>query len=109
MGGEAVKERAADETAFFWRAARHSIEITAADTDAASRQEWARRVYNSLSTHKLGTYINYPDDDRMTYSHEYWSSNYPRLQELKAQYDPDQIFDAPHGIVPQCKNCGMWI
>lgn len=109
--GEAVNAKAPDETAVHWRSAKFSVEITAADTEDTKRREWAGSVYSNLESaaRKLGTYVNYPDEDLLGYHREYWGHNYPRLQDLKAVYDPHVIFDAPHGIVPQCANCSVWI
>lgn len=106
--GRAVGRRASDETAFYWRSARHSIEFTAGDTGTeASRRQWAHDVYHALKDKKLGTYVNYPDAELRDYPREYWGGNYRRLQELKAAYDASRTFDSPQAIDPRCPSCSM--
>jgi hypothetical protein len=49
-----------------------------------------------------GMYINYADSNlNQTFAQQvYWGNNVPRLQALKATYDPDQLFYYPLGITP---------
>lgn len=37
-------------------------------------------------------YVNYPDRDLDDYARRYWGANLPRLQSVKARYDPDNLF-----------------
>ena len=30
--------------------------------------------------------------------HEYWGSNYPRLQQIKAELDPQNVFSNPQSV-----------
>jgi hypothetical protein len=85
--GEAVRKRLPEESAFFWRMAKYSIELTAWDGERSSREAWAQQVYDSLLPLKLGTYVNYPDVDLQEYWKDYWGANYANLQLLKAHYD----------------------
>jgi hypothetical protein len=98
--GESVRKRFPEESAFFWRMAKHSVEFTVADAEPSSRQAWVQQVYDSLLPHKLGTYVNYPDVDLQEHWKEYWGANYAKLQLLKAHYDPEVVFDAPQKIAP---------
>jgi FAD/FMN-containing dehydrogenase len=98
--GEAVRKRLPEESAFYWRSAKYSLEFTAMDGERSSRQAWIQQVYDSLLPLKLGTYVNYPDVDLQEYWKDYWGANYANLQLLKAHYDPEVVFDAPQKIWP---------
>jgi FAD/FMN-containing dehydrogenase len=39
-----------------------------------------------------GAYVNYPDRDLPDYANRYWGENLPRLQRVKARYDPENLF-----------------
>jgi Berberine and berberine like len=39
-----------------------------------------------------GCYVNYPDVDLPDWEHLYYLGNYPRLQRVKARWDPHDVF-----------------
>jgi FAD/FMN-containing dehydrogenase len=43
-------------------------------------------------------YVNYPDAAIDGYGTAYWGANYPRLQTVKRQYDPGQLFSFPQSV-----------
>eukprot|EP01113_Clastostelium_recurvatum_P034576 TRINITY_DN4707_c0_g1_i1.p1 TRINITY_DN4707_c0_g1~~TRINITY_DN4707_c0_g1_i1.p1 ORF type:complete len:194 (+),score=42.73 TRINITY_DN4707_c0_g1_i1:320-901(+) len=45
-----------------------------------------------------GCYVNYPDVDLPDWAYLYYKNNYPRLQEVKGQWDPHNIFNHPQSI-----------
>ncbi|CAI4212887.1 unnamed protein product [Parascedosporium putredinis] len=49
-----------------------------------------------------GVYFNYPDPnlDQETAQKRYWGSALPRLQEIKAAVDPDELFYLPQSVRP---------
>ncbi|KAG5659166.1 hypothetical protein KAF25_000368 [Fusarium avenaceum] len=60
-------------------------------------------ISNSLKAGTWGMYVNYPDSqlkgDRAT--EMYWGSNLPKLESIKAKYDPKNIFRNPQSIKPK--------
>ncbi len=45
-----------------------------------------------------GQFLNYADRRLENYGQDYWAGNYPRLQNVKAQYDPQNIFNHPQSV-----------
>ncbi len=63
---------------------------------------WARETYEAMTPFfSSGGYINYLDDDesadRVARS---YGPNYARLQQVKAEYDPDNVFHLNQNIRP---------
>ncbi|RSL81259.1 hypothetical protein CEP52_017235 [Fusarium oligoseptatum] len=60
-------------------------------------------ISKSLRAGTWGMYANYPDSqlkaDRA--AEMYWGSNLPRLQKIKAAYDPKNIFRNPQSVKPK--------
>jgi FAD/FMN-containing dehydrogenase len=62
---------------------------------------WARRFYERLMPHAMGSvYVNFiPDDEaRVT---EAYGPNYERLAGIKRRFDPSNLFRANQNIVPR--------
>lgn len=47
-----------------------------------------------------GCYVNYPDVDLGPWAELYYKDNYPRLQRVKARWDPNNIFHHRQSIAP---------
>jgi FAD/FMN-containing dehydrogenase len=45
-----------------------------------------------------GCYVNYPDCDLRDWQYLYYLGNYPRLQKVKAQWDPHNVFNHKQSI-----------
>jgi FAD/FMN-containing dehydrogenase len=45
-------------------------------------------------------YQNYVDPDLKNWRQAYYGANYARLAQIKATYDPTQVFKFPQGITP---------
>ncbi|KAK0483238.1 hypothetical protein IW261DRAFT_1549740 [Armillaria novae-zelandiae] len=55
-------------------------------------------ISNSPDDWGYGTYINYPDNRLNNWQDLYYGSHYLRLQALKKEFDPSNVFDFPLAI-----------
>jgi hypothetical protein len=64
--------------------------------------EWTATTSKSVPPAELGMYINYPDLslDRTAAQKLYWGKSMPRLQQLKAELDPKELFYYPISVNP---------
>ncbi|WP_052417719.1 FAD-binding oxidoreductase [Cellvibrio mixtus] len=103
----AIDELAADETAFVHRGALFSVEYYTwfragtANNQVDAAQVWVNSFRQTLSPWTTGgAYVNYIDPLISNYEVAYYGANYPRLQQVKATYDPDWLFKIPQGVKP---------
>jgi FAD/FMN-containing dehydrogenase len=108
MGG-AVARVPHDATAFAGRGLAHNMSIDAvwlpdeSDEHAAAESAWARRFLHALQPHHAGgVYVNFldADDDSSRVRQAYGDRTYRRLAEVKAEYDPDNVFHHNKNIQP---------
>ncbi|TMD15797.1 MAG: FAD-binding oxidoreductase [Chloroflexi bacterium] len=75
------------------------VDPTARPEPKEAAHAWARKSWASVHGHGSGrVYPNFPDPDLTDWEHAYYAENYPRLQRVKARYDPDGVFRFPHSI-----------
>jgi hypothetical protein len=107
--GGAVAHVPRDATAFASRDVAHSIIIDAvwlpdeSGEHAAVETAWARRFVEALRPHRGGgVYANFldSDDDSSRVREAYGDQIYRRLAEVKARYDPDNVFHHKKNIQP---------
>ncbi|MGH2755652.1 MAG: BBE domain-containing protein, partial [Actinomycetota bacterium] len=107
MGG-AVARVPDDATAYPGRDVAHNIVVDAAwlpdesGERAAAETAWARGFLQALESHRAGVYVNFldSDDDTGRVREAYGDRIYPRLAEVKAKYDPDNVFHHNKNIRP---------
>jgi FAD/FMN-containing dehydrogenase len=108
MGG-AVARVPHDATAYAGRDVAHNIIIDAvwlpdeSSEHAAAETAWARRFLQALQPHRAGSvYVNFldADDDTSRVREAYGDHIYGRLAEVKAKYDPDNVFHHNKNIRP---------
>jgi berberine-like enzyme len=106
MGG-AYNQMPADATAFVHREEQFLLEWTATSDrgrPAATRPaaaKWLSQVRNVLAGYGTGrAYQNFPDPELANPLTAYYGKNLPRLQEVKARYDPDDFFHHRQSIPP---------
>lgn len=63
---------------------------------------WASATTEDLTASDWGMYFNYPDTNlnRTKAQEMYWGENLARLQHLKAELDPDELFYYPVSLSP---------
>ena len=106
--GGAVGRAPRDSTAYAGRDADHNIVIDAVwlpeEDDAVRAPEtgWARAFLAALERHRAGVYVNFldSDDDPGRVREAYGDDVYRRLAEVKAKYDPDNVFHHNKNIRP---------
>jgi FAD/FMN-containing dehydrogenase len=103
MGG-AIARVDADATAFPHRDARWLLNIPAMWEDVAETEAeiaWARRTFAALEPHLTGgAYVNFmagDEDGAGTGAH---ARTLARLQDVKAAYDPDNVFRLNQNVMP---------
>ena len=98
--GRRGRPRPRDATAYPGRDVHHNIIIDAVwlpeqdDTVGAAETAWAQEFLDALQPHRAGVYVNFldSDDDTSRVREAYGDDTYRRLAEVKAKYDPENVF-----------------
>jgi FAD/FMN-containing dehydrogenase len=106
--GGAVARVHHDATAYAGRDVAHNMSIDAVWLPDESREHaeaetpWARRFLQALQPHRAGVYVNFldADDDSSRVREAYGDQVYRRLAEVKAKYDPANVFHHNKNIEP---------
>jgi FAD/FMN-containing dehydrogenase len=61
---------------------------------------WVAEFSEALQPYVNGAYVNVPNPDAVGWETAYWGEHYPRLREIKAKYDPDDVFRYEQSIRP---------
>lgn len=99
MLGGAVADLAPTATAFPHRQALAVVQYTVG-WPIGQRQSEVRRdllwlhAFRDAMSRDVGNaaYVNYADPRLTDWQRAYYGANYPRLQQVKRQYDPDDVF-----------------
>ena len=76
------------------------------ESEDSRNLEWIRGFYNEMygedgpcpDEYFDGCFVNYPDVDLSPWQELYYGENYPRLQQVKQQWDPHNIFNHQQSI-----------
>ena len=75
------------------------ISLWQEDSDTAANASWADDLAGALRPHLTGeVYQNYADTGLADWAGAYYGANYPRLQQVKRAYDPDDFFHHAQSI-----------
>ena len=71
-------------------------------TIGVAEAAWAREFLAALQPHRVGVYVNFldADDDTSRVREAYGDDTYRRLAEVKAKYDPENVFHHNKNIQP---------
>jgi FAD/FMN-containing dehydrogenase len=97
---------AVDATAFAHREPGHNLVIASVWTDPTTSDDnvaWARETYDAVQPHfATRRYVNYLEDEAAEAQiRDAYGPNYERLAELKAKYDPANLFHLNQNIPPK--------
>jgi hypothetical protein len=82
-----------------WNLFAWSVWLEPADADKNMR--WAREFWEAMRPHLSGgSYVNYLSDEGEASARAAYGPNYPRLVQLKNQYDPTNLFRMNHNVPP---------
>ena len=100
----AVHEVGKNDTAFSFRDVTWSRVIVGVDSDPANADrvsKWAKDYWKDLHPHSAGGgYVNFMMEEGQDRIQATYRDNYPRLQQVKAKYDPDNFFHINQNIKP---------
>lgn len=102
--GGAMARVAPDATAYPQRNAHYIMNVHTRWADKArddACRAWARGVFTRTAPYSMGTaYINFMPEDETDRVNGVYGGNLKRLQEVKARYDPGNLFRVNHNVKP---------
>ncbi|PFU41843.1 FAD-dependent oxidase [Bacillus cereus] len=101
--GGAVAEVSNKATAYFYRKALSNMPIFATwdqEEGAAASIRWTEDFRLAMLPYTKDVYVNTPDLSIKDWPDAYYSCNFDRLMDVKAKYDPKNIFNFPQSIPP---------
>ncbi|MEI4828619.1 FAD-binding oxidoreductase [Bacillus sp. FJAT-53711] len=104
--GGAVAKVPSKNTAYFYRKALSNMSIYSTwDTPdgAAAGIRWVEDFRKAMLPFTRGVYVNTPDLSIEKWPEAYYGNNFKRLTQVKAKYDPENIFKFPQSIPPANK------
>ena len=102
--GGAIARVPVDATAYVHRDARWLINVPASWVDPAESEReiaWVRDTFAALQEHTSGgAYVNFMEADEAASDEVAYGGTLQRLQEVKARFDPQNVFTLNQNIVP---------
>ena len=108
--GGAVSRVPVGATAFGNRQASHAVTLDGVwrpgDDYADGDTAWAKRFFAALDEYREGVYVNFlgGDEEPDRVEEAYGSAIYERLAEVKAEYDPENVFHHNQNISPRARS-----
>ena len=94
-----------NDTAFSFRDANFSEVIVGVDPDPANNErmiQWAKEYWLALHPYSAGgAYLNMSMDEGADLVRAAYRDNYARLAQIKAKYDPTNLFHVNQNIAPE--------
>jgi hypothetical protein len=108
--GGAMARVPADATAFAHRSSRIMAVVAAfyeGPDDRIVRQDWVDRFAADLQQGDTGAYVNFVGDEGEERVHAaYPGATWDRLAEIKARYDPTNLFRSNQNVPPAASAAG---
>ncbi len=102
-----------NETAWNYRDANYAVVIVGIDPDQSNKDkiiDWARDYWNAHHPYSAGgAYINFMMDEGEDRIKATYGDNYKKLAEIKAKYDPNNLFRVNQNIKPQRAEAGAMV
>jgi len=100
----AVHRKRSSDTAFSYRKSKWAEVIVGVDPSPANAGKitrWAKDYWQALHPYSApGAYVNFMMDEAPGRIEATYGDNYPRLQQIKSQFDPDNLFCVNQNIAP---------
>jgi FAD/FMN-containing dehydrogenase len=100
----AVHRVPSSSTAFSYRSAKWAEVIVGVDPDPANKDkisDWARSYWDAVHPYSApGAYVNFMMEEGSARVEATYGANYRRLQQVKAKYDPANLFRVNQNIPP---------
>lgn len=99
--GGAVEDTEASATAFFYRRANYIMAVSSSwqrREEAPLHKAWVNKGFNYMYKITQGSYVNFPYNLTPHYEEAYFGNNVERLEWVKKEYDPCDVFTFPQGI-----------
>lgn len=100
----AVHRPGAQDTAFSYRSTKWAEVIVGVDPDPANKDkivDWARKYWDAVHPFSAGgAYVNFMMEEGAARVEATYGQNYARLRQVKAKYDPENLFRVNQNIVP---------
>ncbi len=100
----AVHRKKQEDTAFHYRGTKFAEVIVGVDPDPANRNRiagWARSYWDALHPYAApGAYVNFMMEEAAGRIEAAYGGNYARLRQVKARYDPANLFRVNQNIGP---------
>jgi len=100
----AVHRTGERDTAFSYRSTKWAEVIVGVDPDPANKDkivEWARKYWEAVHPYSAGgAYVNFMMEEGAARVEATYGGNYARLRQVKAKYDPANLFRVNQNIAP---------
>lgn len=99
--GGAIRDVDKLDSAYYYRDANFIMGIQSVwevDKYAEENKEWVNENFKTLKALTNGSFVNFPIIGLENYEEEYYGKNIKKLREIKAKYDPYNVFTYPQVI-----------
>jgi len=66
--------------------------------------DWIAEFTEALQPYIDGAYVNVPNAGKANWQNDYWGTHVDRLRQIKAKYDPDDVFSFEQSIPPKTQS-----